>query len=128
MKEEGEGGGAEEIEGQRVLLVEADRGKRRGGGVGCVGGEPVVEIALCDVGKSGVELDADDLMEGKLAGDEHCPAFACSEVDEGVVVEGMGWVSGAPVVDESAEDARCDSVVGGDMRIVWVASDEIAGG
>ena len=40
MEEEGEGGGAGEIEGEGVLLVEADGGEGRGGRVGCVSGEP----------------------------------------------------------------------------------------
>ncbi len=44
---------------------------------------PVVEIELGDVGEGGVEFDADDLVEGELAGDKDRAAFACTEVDEG---------------------------------------------
>ena len=128
VEEEGEGGGAGEVEGEDVLLVEADGGEWRGGGVGGVGGEPVIEVELCDVGEGGVELDADDLMEGKLAGDEHGAAFAGADVDEGVVGDGVGWGGGAPEVDEGAEDAGGDAVVGGDVGVVGVAGDEIAGG
>ena len=40
----------------------------------------------------GVELDADDLVEGELAGDEHGAAFAGADVDEGVVGDGVGRV------------------------------------
>src|SRR4030081_2044332 len=38
VEEEGEGGGGGEVEGEDVLLVEADGGEWWGGGVGCVGG------------------------------------------------------------------------------------------
>ena len=127
MEEEGEGGVAGDVEGEGILLVEADGGEGRGGGVGCVSGEPAVEVELCGVGEGGVELDADDLMEGELAGDEHGAAFAGTEVDEGVVRDGVGWVGGAPQVDEGAEDAGGDAVVGGDVRVAGVAGDEIAG-
>ena len=64
MEEEGEGGGAGKIEGERILLVEADGSEGRGGGVGGVGGEPVVQIALSGVCEGGIEFDADDLVEG----------------------------------------------------------------
>ena len=55
-----------------------------------------------------------------MAGDEHGAAFACTKVDEGVVGDGVGWVGDAPVVDEGAEDAGGDAVVGGDVAIVGV--------
>ena len=128
VEEEGEGWGAGEVEGEGVLFEEADRGQERGGGVGGVGSEPVVEVELGDVGKGGVELDADDLVEGELAGDEHGAAFACADIDEGVVGDGVGWVSGAPAVDEGAEDAGGNAVVCGDVGVVGVAGDEVAGG
>jgi hypothetical protein len=128
VEEEGEGGGAGEVEGEDVLLVEADGSEMLGGSVGCVGGEPVVQIALRGVGQGGVEFDADDLVEGKFAGDEHGAAFAGTDVDEGVVGDGVGWVGGAPEVDEGAEDAGGDAVVGGDVGVVGVAGDEVAGG
>src|SRR4030081_3620973 len=38
VEEEGEGGGAGEVEGEDVLLVGAGGGEWWGGGVGCVGG------------------------------------------------------------------------------------------
>ena len=97
VEEEGEGGGAGEVEGEGVLLEEVDGGEGWGGGVGGVGGEPVVEIALGDVGEVGVELDADDLAEGEFAGDEHGAAFAGADVDEGVAGDGVGWDGVAPV-------------------------------
>ena len=93
-----------------------------------MGGEPEVEVLLGDVGHGGVELDADDLAEGELAGDEHGSAFAGADVDEGVAGEGVGWVGGEPEVDEGAEDAGGDAVVGGDVGVVGVAGDEVAGG
>ncbi len=40
----------------------------------------------------------------------------------------MGWGRGEPVVDEGAEDAGGDAVVGGDVGVVGVAGDEIARG
>jgi hypothetical protein len=40
----------------------------------------------------------------------------------------MGWDGLAPVVDEGAEDAGRDAVVGGDEGVVRVSRDEIAGG
>jgi hypothetical protein len=128
VEEEGEGGGAGEVEGEDVLLVEPDGSKPRRGGVGFVGGEPVVQIALRGVGEGGVELDANDLVEGKFAGDEHGAAFAGTDVDEVVVGDGVGWVGSTPEVDEGAEDAGGDAVVGGDMGVVGVAGDEVAGG
>ncbi len=88
----------------------------------------MVEIALGDVGQLGVEFDADDLAEGKFAGDEHGAAFAGADVEEGVAVDGVGWDGLAPVVDEGAEDAGGDAVVGGDVGVVGVAGDEVAGG
>ena len=51
VEEEGEGGGAGEVEGEGVLFEEADGGEWRGGGVGRVGGEPVIEVELGDVGE-----------------------------------------------------------------------------
>ena len=88
----------------------------------------MVEVGLGDVGEGGVEFDADDLMEGEFAGDEHGAAFARAEVEEGVVVDGVGWVGGAPEADEGAEDAGGDAVVGGDVGVVGVAGDEVSGG
>ena len=128
VEEEGEGGGAGEVEGEDVLLVEADGSEPRGGGIGAVSGEPVVQIALRGVGEDGVELDADDLVERKFAGDEHGAAFAGTDVDEGVAGDGVGRVGAAPEVDEGAEDAGGDTVVGGDVGVVGVAGDEVAGG
>ena len=128
VKEKRDGRGAGQVEGEGVLLEEADGGEGRSGVVGSVGCEPVVEVELGDVGQGGVELDADDLVERELAGDEHCAAFACAEIDEGVVRDGVGWGGGAPEVDESAEDAGGDAVIGGDVGVVGVAGDEVAGG
>ena len=128
MEEEGEGGGAGQVVIEGVLLEEARGGDFGGGGVGGVGGLPEVEVALGYVGHVGVELDADDLMEGELAGEEHGSAFAGAEVDEGVAGDGVGWGGGEPVVDEGAEDAGGDAVVGGDVGVVGVARDEIARG
>ena len=50
MEEEGEHGGAGEVEGEGVLLEEADWGQGWCGGVGGVGGAPVLEVGLCGVG------------------------------------------------------------------------------
>jgi hypothetical protein len=50
VEEEGEGGGAGEVEGEDVLLVEADGSEAWGGGVGGVSGEPVIEVELRCVG------------------------------------------------------------------------------
>lgn len=94
VKEEGQSGGAGEVEGEGVLFVQANGRDRRGGGVGGVSGEPVVEVELCGVGEDGVELDADDLVKRELAGDEHGAAFSSAEVDEGVVVDGVRWGGG----------------------------------
>ena len=128
MEEEGEDGGGGEVEGEGVLFEEADGGEAGGGGVGAVGGEPVVEVLLGDVGHGGVELDADDAFEGEFTGDEHGSAFARTVVDEGVVAEGMGWWGVAPLGDEGAEDAGGDAVVGGDVLVVGVSGDEVGGG
>ncbi len=128
VEEEGEGGGAGEVEGEGVLLVELDGGEWRGGRVGCVGFAPEGEIALGDVSHGGVELDADDLVEGEFAGDQHGSAFAGTDVEEGVAVDGVGWDGLAPEADEGAEDAGGDAVVGGDEGVVGMAGEEIAGG
>src|SRR5437762_2213838 len=88
----------------------------------------MIEITLRGVGEGRVEFDADDLVEGKLAGDEHGAAFASTDVDEGVVGDGVGWGGGAPEADEGAEDAGGDTVVGGDVGVVGVAGDEVSGG
>ncbi len=128
VEEEGESRGAGEIKGEGVLLIETGRGEGRCGDVGGVGGEPVIEIELGGVGESGIEFDTDDLMEGKLAGDEHRAPFARADVDERVVGDGVGWGGGAPEVDEGAEDTGGDTVVGGDVGVVWMAGDEVAGG
>ncbi len=50
VEEEGEGGGAGEVEGEGVLLEEADGGDGCGGGVGGVGFAPVFEVELGGVG------------------------------------------------------------------------------
>jgi hypothetical protein len=65
-------------------------------------------------------------MKGKLARDKHGAAFTCADVDEGVVLDGMGRISGAPEVDEGAQDAGSDAIVGGDVGIVGMTGDEIA--
>ncbi len=127
VEEEGEGRGAGKVEVEGVLLIEADGGDGVGGGVRGVGGEPEVEVSLGYVGHGGVELDADDLVEGEFAGEEHGSAFAGTDVDEGVAGDGMGG-GGAPAVDEGAEDAGGDGVVGGDVLVVGVAGDEMASG
>jgi len=69
VKEEGEGGGSGEVEGEGILFEEADGSEWMRGGVGGVGGAPVLDVCLCGVGEGGVELDADDLVEGEFAGD-----------------------------------------------------------
>ena len=91
-----------------------------------MGGNPVIEVGLGDVGEGGVEFDADDLAEGEFAGDEHGAAFAgaAAEVDEGVVLDGVGWWGFEPVDDEGAEDTGGDTVVGGDVGVVGVAGEE----
>ena len=40
----------------------------------------------------------------------------------------MGGDGLAPVLDEGAQDAGGDAVVGGDVLVVGVAGDEVAGG
>ena len=128
MEEESYAGGFGEVEGECVLFEETDGGEGWGGGVGGVGGDPVVEVGLGDVGEGRVEFDADDLAEGEFAGDEHGAAFAGTEVDEGVLLDGVGGIGDAPEVYEGAEDGGGDAVVGGDVVVVGVAGDEVAGG
>ena len=128
VEEEEEGGGGGEVEVEGVLLEEVDGGEAWGGGVGGVEGAPVGEVLGGDGGHGGVELDADDLVEGELRGDEDGAAFAGADVDEGVVMDGVGWEGAEPEVDEGAEDAGGDAVVGGDMLVVGVAGDEVACG
>jgi hypothetical protein len=128
MEEEGQGWSAGEVEGEGVLFEETDGGECRRGDVGGVGGAPVLDVCLCGVGQGWVEFDADDLVEGEFAGYEHGAAFAGTDVDEGVMVDGMGRVGVAPEVDESAEDAGSDAVVGGDVGVVGVTGGEVAGG
>ena len=128
VEEEGQGGGAGQVVVEGVLLEEARRGDFGGGGVVGVGGFPEVEITLGYVGHVGIELDADDLMEAELAGEEHGAAFAGADVDEGVARDRVGWGAGEPVIDEGAEDAGGDAVVGGDVGVVGVAGGEVACG
>jgi hypothetical protein len=128
MEEKGESGGAAEVEGESVLLVELDGRELRGSGVGGMGFDPEIEIALSDVGHLGIQLDADDLFERQLAGDQHGATLAGADVDEGVVVDGVGRDCLAPEVDERAQDAGRDTVVGGDELVVGVAGDEVSGG
>src|ERR1039458_5194660 len=99
-----------------------------GGGVGVVGAVPVSDILASDGGERGVELDADDLAEGVLAGDEQAAAFAGADVDKGVAGDGVGRDGFAPLGDEGAEDGGRDTVVGGDVLVVGVAGDEVLGG
>ncbi len=128
VEEEGYGGRGGKVEGEGVLVEEADGSEGRGGGVGVVGGDEMVEVALGGGGERGVELDADDFAEGELAGDEHGAAFAGAVVDEGVGVDGVGWRGLAPAGDEGAEDAGGDAVVGGDVLVVGMAGDEVGSG
>ena len=88
----------------------------------------MIEIVLGDVGEGRVEFDADDLMKRELAGDEHGAALTCSEVEECIVLDGVGWISGSPEVDQGTQNAGGDAVVGGDVRIAGVAGDEVACG
>jgi hypothetical protein len=126
--EEGEGGSVGEIEGQRVLLMEKDGGDCWSGVVRGVVSLPDLQIVLRDVGHIRIEFDAEDLTEGEFAGDEHGAAFAGTDVEEGVAVDGVGRDGLAPMVDEGSEDAGCDAVVGGDEGVVGMTSDEVAGG
>ncbi len=102
--------------------------RRRRGGVGLVGFDPVVDVGAGDGGEVGVELDADDFAEAEFAGDEQAAAFAGTDVDEGVAGDGVGGDGLAPLVDEGAQDAGRDAVVGGDVLVVGVAGDEVLGG
>jgi hypothetical protein len=128
VEEEGDAGGGGEIEVEGVLQEELGWREGWGGGVVCVGVLPVVKVGLGEGGEVGVELDSDDLAKGEFAGDENGAALTRAEVDEGVVIDGMGWRGGEPVVDEGAEDAGGHAVVCGDMGVVGVAGGEIAGG
>ena len=103
-------------------------GDRRRGDVGLVSLLPVEEIAAGDCGHGGVEFDADDLPEREFACDQQGAAFACADVGEGVAVDGVGGDGVAPELDEGAEDAGGDAVVGGDVGVVGMSGDKAAGG
>ncbi len=93
--------------------------------MGCGG----ADVGLGDGGEAGVELDADDLVEGGFGGDEEGAAFAGADVEEGVAVDGEGWGGAVdPQVDDAAEDGGGDAVVGGDVRVAGVAGEEVGGG
>jgi len=67
-------------------------------------------------------------VEGEFAGDQHGSAFASANIKEGVAVDGVRRDGLAPEVDEGAEDAGGDAVVGGDEGVVGMAGDQVAGG
>ena len=128
VKEKRQSGSEREFVVEDVLLKEEGWGDPGGCAVGGVGGLPEIEVGLGYVGHGGVKLDANDLMEGVLTGEEHGSAFACTDVDEGVVEDGVGWWCGEPVVDEGVENAGGDTVVGRDVGVVGVAGNEVVGG
>ncbi len=88
MEEKSKGGGWGEIEGKRVALDEAD------------GREELLDFAIVtesdgdvsvrDVGEGGVELHADDFEEGRLGSDEHGAAFAGTDIEKGIAIDGEG--------------------------------------
>ena len=128
MEEEKEGRrrGEDVVEG--VLLNDFDGGEGRGGGVGGVDARPMSGVGAGDAGEGGIEFDADDFAERILAGDEQAAAFAGADVDEGVAGDGVGRDGLAPLVDEGAQNAGRDAIVGGDVLVVGVAGDEMFGG
>jgi hypothetical protein len=79
-------------------------------------------------GEAWVELDADDIEEGVLAGDEEGSAFARTDIDEGDAFDGVRRFRGEPAVDEGAQDGGCHPVVGGDVLVVGMAGEEVFGG
>ena len=92
-----------------------------------MGGVPVVEILLGNIGHGGIKFDANDLVEREFAGDEHGASFAGADIDKSVVVNGIGRRRFAPECDESAKDAGSDAVICRDVLVVGVAGDEMAG-
>ena len=93
-----------------------------------MGCNPVVEIAGRDAGEGRVQLDTDDLPEGKLAGYHHGSGFAGSYVEECVFIYGVGWVCPLPECDEGAENAGGYTVVCGDVGVALVARLEMLRG
>jgi hypothetical protein len=89
VEEEEERGFGGEFEVKRVLLEDFDGSEARGGDVGCVSFGPVGDVLAGDGGERGVELDADDLAEVELAGDEQAAALAGADVDEGIAGDGV---------------------------------------
>ena len=83
------------------------------------------DVGAGDGGELGVEFDADDFAEAELAGDEQAAALAGTDVDEGIAGDGVRRNGLAPALDEAAQDAGRDAVVGGDVLVVGVAGDEV---
>jgi hypothetical protein len=88
----------------------------------------VGDVLARDGGHGGVQFDADDFAEMVFAGDEQAAAFASADINECVTPDGVGRNGLAPVVDEGAQDAGRDAVVGGDVLVVGMAGDEVTGG
>jgi len=128
MEEEDDSGGDGKLELERILLHNFDVCDGVGGGIGRVGASPAVNVGAGDADKLWVELDAKDFSETVLAGDEHATAFAGSDIDEGVAGDGLGRDGLAPAIDERAQDAGGNAVIGGDVLVVGMSREQVARG
>ena len=76
MEEKEQRGRLRQLELQRVLLDNLDRGDARGGRVLAWARDPVRHILRRDRGQLGVQLDADDFAEAVFAGNQQAAALA----------------------------------------------------
>src|SRR5262249_13898432 len=54
--------------------------------------------------------------EGMLGGEKHRPAFACADVEENGALDGRERMKLLqPEIEQCANDARCDAVVGSEV-------------
>ena len=128
VEEEDEDRRGGELELECVLL---DYLYRRDGArcwVGFMGTNPVCRILAGDSDELRVEFHADDLAKAVLAGHQNPAAFAGPDIDKGIAGHWVRRNRLAPAIDEGAQYAWCDSVVGGHVLVVGMAGKEMTRG
>lgn len=74
-----------------------------------------------------MELDTDGLAEGELGGEQEGATLAAAEVEEGVLLDGVGGRGGQPEIDRGSEARGRHGVVGGGVMALGTPGAELLG-
>ena len=127
VEEKEQRGRLRQLEVQRVLFDNLDRGQACGGRVLAVGACPVLHILPRDGCHLWVQLDAGDLAKAVLAGNQQGAPLARAHVDKDVILDWVRRPARAPGADQRAQNAGRNAVVRRDVLVVGVARDKVLG-